>query len=199
MKNIFNALCVAVLAACSLIFVQCDNSGAHKTGNGDVNDTSYVCSGKRLPIAYINTDSLLQKYNYAQDLQKKLLDKAENDRASLNARAASLRKEQEDFQRKYQNNAFLTPERAQQEYERLTKKEADLQAYAQRLDNENMAEQQKTLIEINDSIMSFIKEYNKTAGYEVILNSSATLHINPEYDITNTIVEMLNERYTPAK
>ena len=87
----------------------------------------------------------------------------------------------------------------QQEYERLAKKEADLQSYAQRLDNENLAEQQRTLIEINDSIMSFIKEYNKTAGYEIILNSAATLYINPAYDITNEIVTRLNERYKPAQ
>lgn len=199
MKNIFTALCALALVACSFLFVQCNNSGSQSKAVSGVNDTSFVSNGNRLPIAYINTDSLLQKYNYAQDLQKKLLDKAENDRATLNARAASLRKEQEDFQRKYQNNAFLTPERAQQEYERLTKKEADLQSYAQRLDSENMAEQQKTLVEINDSIMSFIKEYNKTAGYEVILNSAATLYINPGYDITNEIVELLNARYTPAK
>ena len=199
MKNLFAALCAVALVASSLLFVQCSNSGSQSAQSTNADDSTMVCNGKKLPIAYINTDSLLQKYNYAQDLQKKLLDKAENDRATLNSRAASLRKEQEDFQRKYQNNAFLTPERAQQEYERLAKKEADLQAYAQRLENENMTEQQKTLIEINDSIMSFIKEYNATAGYEVILNSAATLYINPGYDITDEVVKMLNDRYTPAK
>ena len=199
MKKIFTALCALAIIACSLLFVQCKNAGQQTVNVANSNDTSFVGNGRQLPIAYINTDTLLQKYNYAQDLQKKLLDKAENVRASINSRAASLRKEQEEFQRKYQNNAFLSQERMQQEYERLAKKEADLQSYAQRLDNENIAEQQRTLIEINDSIMSFIREYNKTAGYEVILNSAATLYINPAYDITNEIVTLLNSRYKPAQ
>ncbi len=197
MKNLFTALCALALVACTTFFTSCNNAGSNNTDSTGCNDSTSVCAGKKLPIAYINVDSLLSQYNYAQDLQKKLLDKAENDRASINSRAASLRKEQEDFQRKYQNNAFLSPERAQQEYERLAKKEADLQAYAQRLENENLTEQQKTLIEINDSIMTFIKEYNKTAGYEAILNNTAALYINEAYDITADVVKLLNERYTP--
>ena len=106
----------------------------------------------KLPIAYINVDSLLSKYNYAKDLNEKMINKQENARASINEKARQLKKEQDDFQRKYQNNAFLSPERAQQEYQRLEKKAADLQEYAQRLENENMLEQQKMLMQMNDSI-----------------------------------------------
>lgn len=199
MKKFFTALCALAIIACSLLFVQCKNAGQQSVSVANSNDTSFVGNGRQLPIAYINTDTLLQKYNYAQDLQKKLLDKAENDRANINSRAASLRKEQEEFQRKYQNNAFLSPERAQQEYQRLEKKAADLQEYAQRLDNENMLEQQKMLMQMNDSINTFIKEYNQEKKYEAIFNNASTLYINPAYDITNEVVELLNKRYDAAK
>ena len=135
----------------------------------------------------------------AKDLNEKMINKQENARASINEKARQLKKEQDDFQRKYQNNAFLSPERAQQEYQRLEKKAADLQEYAQRLENENMLEQQKMLMQMNDSINLFIKEYNKEKKYEAIFNNASTLYINPQYDITNEVVELLNKRYTSAK
>lgn len=128
-----------------------------------------------------------------------MINKQENARASINEKARQLKKEQDDFQRKYQNNAFLSPERAQQEYQRLEKKAADLQEYAQRLDNENMLEQQKMLMQMNDSINTFIKEYNQEKKYEAIFNNASTLYINPAYDITNEVVELLNKRYAAAK
>ena len=48
---------------------------------------------------------------------------------------------------------------------------------------------------VNDSIEAFVKEYNKTRGYDAILLKNATLFINPDLDITNEIVEGLNARY----
>ena len=62
-----------------------------------------------------------------------------------------------------------------------------------------MLEQQKMLMQMNDSINLFIKEYNKEKKYEAICNNASTLYINPQYDITNEVVELLNKRYTSAK
>lgn len=151
-------------------------------------------SGK-LPIAYVNIDSLLQKYNYAKDLNESLLRRAENSRANVNEKGRQLEKEMAEFQRKYQNNAFLSQERLQQEQQRLMKKQQELQEYIQRLEDENMREQQKMLSQMNDSIINFIHEYNKDKKYEAILNNASTLYIDPSYDITNEIVDLLNKRY----
>ena len=184
MKTFTLAIRITTVVALSLLMVQCGNKQA--APNQSVSDDTTISSyGGKLPIAYINVDSLLSKYNYAKDLNEKMINKQENARASINEKARQLKKEQDDFQRKYQNNAFLSPERAQQEY--------------QRLENENMLEQQKMLMQMNDSINLFIKEYNKEKKYEAIFNNASTLYINPQYDITNEVVELLNKRYTSAK
>ena len=189
MKTFTLAIRITTVVALSLLMVQCGNKQA--APNQSVSDDTTISSyGDKLPIAYINVDSLLSKYNYAKDLNEKMINKQENARASINEKARQLKKEQDDFQRKYQNNAFLSPER---------KKAADLQEYAQRLENENMLEQQKMLMQMNDSINLFIKEYNKEKKYEAIFNNASTLYINPQYDITNEVVELLNKRYTSAK
>ena len=198
MKTFTLAIRLTAVIALSFLMVQCGNK--QTAPNQAANDETETASfGNKLPIAYINVDSLLSKYNYAKDLNEKMINKQENARASINEKARQLKKEQDDFQRKYQNNAFLSPERAQQEYQRLEKKAADLQEYAQRLDNENMLEQQKMLMQMNDSINTFIKEYNQEKKYEAIFNNASTLYINPAYDITNEVVELLNKRYAAAK
>ena len=195
MKTFTLAIRLSTVIALSFLMVQCGNK--QTSSNQSANDATEAASfGSKLPIAYINVDSLLSKYNDAKDLNEKMINKQENARASINEKARQLKKEQDDFQRKYQNNAFLSPERAQQEYQRLEKKAADLQEYAQRLENENLMEQQKMLMQMNDSINNFIKEYNADKKYEAIFNNASTLYINPEYDITNEVVELLNKRYT---
>ncbi len=151
-----------------------------------------------LPIAYVNIDSLLLNYNLAKDLNEEMLTRQENSRADINEKGRQLEKEVADFERKAKNNAFLSQDRFEQEQQRLMKKQQELQTYAQRLENEILMEQQKMIIRVNDSINSYIKEYNKDGKYEAILNNSSTLYIKPAYDITMDVVEQLNKRYTKS-
>mgnify|MGYP001543701452 CR=1 FL=1 len=110
MKTFTLAIRITTVVALSLLMVQCGNKQA--APNQSVSDDTTISSyGDKLPIAYINVDSLLSKYNYAKDLNEKMINKQENARASINEKARQLKKEQDDFQRKYQNNAFLYPER----------------------------------------------------------------------------------------
>ena len=102
----------SVLAfAIVMLFVQCNkkNNTTEKSAETPAAQATSI-SGK-LPIAYVNIDSLLQKYNYAKDLNESLLRRAENSRANVNEKGRQLEKEMAEFQRKYQNNAFLSQER----------------------------------------------------------------------------------------
>ena len=189
MKKILNALCVVALLAG---LVAC--AGNKSTEAPAVEN----CDGHKLPIAYVDTDSLIVLYTYAQEQEQKLVDKIENDRANLNARVAKLAKRQEDFQRKVQNNAFLSQSSAEQQYNELMREQELLQQEAARIDAENLQAQQTMLQEISDDIRSYIEEYNKTAGYEVILQKAATIYISNAYDITGEIAEGLNNKRAAA-
>ena len=153
-----------------------------------------------LPIAYVNIDSLLLNYNYAKDLNEALLRKQENSRVSINQKGKALEREVTDFQKKIQNNAFLTEQRAQQEAARLQKQEAELNELSQRLNNELMIEQQKMNVQLNDSIQNFLKIYNAEKKYEFIFSNTMGDNIliaQPKYDITNDVLVELNKRYQP--
>ena len=155
-----------------------------------------------MKIAYVEIDSLLAKYNFCIDLNEAMVKKSENVRMTLNQKANALNKEKQDFQKKVENNAFLSQDRAQQEYNRLVKLEQDLQELSNKLQNGLMEENNKNSLQFRDSINAFLKEYNKTHGYILILRNTGfdnLLYADSTFNITKEIVDGLNARYSPVK
>lgn len=159
-----------------------------------------VASGE-LRIAYVEIDTLLANYDFYQDISEEMLRKEENARLLLAEEASKFQKDAEEFQKKLQNNVFSSQERAQQEQNRLLKKQQDLQDLNDRLSNELAVESDNNSLKISDSIQSFLKEYNKTAGYSMILSKVGDniLLVDPAMNITNEVVAGLNARYAASK
>lgn len=154
-----------------------------------------------LPIAYINVDSLLMNYNFATDLNEALMRKEESSRASLTQKERQVQTAYQDFQRKIENNAFLTPQRAAEEQQRIEKMGEEYQRMAQQLGNELGLEQQKLNIQLSDSVREALKDFNRNKNFEVILSNTASDNIllaHPKYDITDEVIVYLNKRYGPA-
>ncbi len=151
-----------------------------------------------MPIAYLNVDSLLQGYVFAQEAQEKLMSKQEDARLKLNTKAKTLQQEMADFQRKYENNAFLSQERAQSEYQRLQRKQQELEELEQKLTNDILLENQDLNLQLADSLMAFLKEYNADGRFQVILSNNGkdnVLMAADGMDITEDIISGMNARY----
>ena len=198
MKNFKFILNGFMALAFGLMFAQC-------AGNNNAASTSAPAAdatgSSNMKIAFVEIDSLLTKYNFWNDLSEQMIKKEENSRTLLNEKGKKLEKEAAEFQRKYENNGFVSPERAQQEYQRIQKQQQDLAELQQKLANELAAENQKNSLELRDSINSFLKVYNQTKGYDLIISNTAfdnLLYGNPAYNITDEIVEGLNARYNPS-
>ena len=165
--------------------------------------------GELLPIAVINTDSILKHYTLAVEASDKLMNRYEESTVKLDTKAKSLQKEYEtfqrdvlDFQRKVEANAFLSRERAESEQNRLQKKEQQLLAKQQELENlrqklsaDFMAEQQELTQQLQDSVQKFLREYNADGHYHLVLNDAVLMNKVAGYDITNEVIEALNARY----
>ena len=198
MKNLKFILNGFIALTFGLMFAQC-------AGNNNAAPVSAPAAGaagsSNMKIAFVEIDSLLTKYNFWNDLTEQMIKKEENTRTTLNEKGKKLEKEAAEFQRKYENNGFISPERAQQENQRLQKQQQELEALQQKLMNDLAAENQKNSLELRDSINSFLKVYNQTKGYDLIISNTAfdnLLYGNPAYNITNEIVEGLNARYNPS-
>lgn len=191
-------LAVAVIVLFILQFNSKSNSKEESGKNLSVllNDSSIT-----LPIAYVNVDSLLVNYNFAKDLNESLLRKEESTRATLNQRENQINSAAQEFERKLRNNAFLSQERAQQEQERIMKMNQEYQQLAERLSQEFLLEQQKLNLQMEDTIKVRIEEFNKTRNYEIIfsnISTSTLLYSKDKYDVTDEVVQFLNNKYGPA-
>ena len=200
MKNtnyiINGVLVVAVIVLFILHFTGRGN--AADQGTEVAPDTTIV----RLPVAYINVDSLLTNYNFAKDLNETLLSKSESSSAVINQKYQQLQKEFMDYQMKRQNNAFLTRERQAQEEERLTRKQQELEDLAARTENEFLAERTKINQQMEDTIVASLKTYNEPKKYHIIFSNAGTSPIfiaDDAYNITSEVIEFLNKRYIPKE
>ena len=200
---------LAALAFAQLFFIQCSPQKSEPATTNEATvtaetvavaaqGTTPVCNIK---IAYVDYDSLLTNYNFAQDVQKELLRKEMSINNIIESERKSLQEEAEIFENKVQNNVFATQERAQAEYEKIMKKDQELLQRGQAL----IAEFEETRIaksgEVTQSIADYIQEYNSNAKYDFILTKMGgnMLYSNEALDITKEVVKGLNEKYNSKK
>ena len=184
--------------ALTVLFSQC----AGKADQQVVSAAAQAPGLSGMKIAFVEVDTLLSKYNFCIDLNEAMVKKSENVRLTLNQKAKELDKQKQEFQTKVQNNAYISQERAQQEYNRIAKLEQDLQNLSNKLQAELMSENEKNSLQLRDSINSFLKEYNKTKGYSFIISNTGfdnLLYADGIYNITDEILAGLNARYSAKK
>ena len=189
MKYILNGFLALAMV---LLFAQCSNN--QSTPSQAVTPAA-TGGSTNMKIAYVEIDSLLTKYRFWNDLNELMIQKEENIRTTLNEKAKELDREMREFQRKLENNGFATRERAEQENLRLSQKQRDLQQLQEKLAADLQTENQKNSLQLRDSINSFLKIYNKTKGYSLIISNTGfdnLLYADTAYNITQEIVEGLN-------
>ena len=152
----------------------------------------------KLPIAYVNVDTLLLKYQFAREANESLAKKQEEYRLTINTSARKLQTEMSEFQKKLENNEFLSRELAEKEQARLQKIQKELQDLDSKFNNQLKQEQINLSGELRNKIKTFLIEYNKDRKYEIIFSNTSgdnILFAFSGYDITNIVLKALNESY----
>ncbi|HPX99158.1 MAG TPA: OmpH family outer membrane protein [Bacteroidaceae bacterium] len=192
MKKIILAVISAIMVTG---FNSCKQSATtHGTQSTEIERSSVAVSG--LKIAYIDVDSLLANYEFSKDLSEQMTQKEENYRLLLAEEMNKFQKEVEDFNKKLQNNVFSSPERAQSEQNRLAKKQQSLQEKSDKYSNDLYLENNQNAQKLSETIDNFIKEYNKSHGYNLIISKAALMFADDSMDITAEILDGLNAAYT---
>ena len=195
MKSIKTIICALCATIATLTFTQC----AQAPQQAPTAPVAY--NGATLKIAYVDIDTLLINYNLWIELNDEMIRKEESVRATLNEKAKALQNDYEEFERKLNNNAFATRERAEAEQNRILKKREELEATSERLTNELAVENNKNSVLFRDSINAYINDYNKTHGYNIILSriGDNILYIDNAMNITQEIINGLNARHEKNK
>lgn len=195
-KNLSLILNIILLIAVIILFVLVLGIKNGKKVS-EVNQKKDSIEVINLPIAFVNIDSLLLNYTFAKNANEELISKQENSRATLNSRARQLQNEMDEFNRKLENSAFLSRERAEDAQRSILKKQQDLQQLEGNLTKQLMEQQEKMNNQLRDTIHNFFKEYNKSGKYELIISNTANdnvLYSKEMYDITADVVNQLNAR-----
>jgi outer membrane protein len=190
MKNL-NYVINGVLAIAVLVLFVLQFSGKKDATTSPGKDKTTEDIAAVFPVAYFNVDSLLLNYNFSRDLNEQIVRKQENARASVTQQARNLQADVDNFQYKMRNGAFATQERAEQEQQRLVKKQQELQALEDKLTQELMEESQRMNEQLRDTILSHLKEFNKSKGYQIIFSSTNgdPIYMADEvYNITNEVI-----------
>lgn len=176
-------------------FTQCANNAAPT--QTEVNKEATATTQGGLKIAYVDIDSLLNNYTFSVKLRNDMLRKTENAQMTLGEKAKSIQADMADFQKKLENNVYATRQRAEDEQARIVKRQEEYARLEQRLAGELAAEEQKNNIALRDSINNFMKDYNATHGYDIVLSriGENILFANEALDITKEAIDGLNKRY----
>ena len=148
-----------------------------------------------LRIAYIELDTLTAHYDFAVQTTAELEKKGNNARNTIASKSKQLENNVNNFQSKLQNNGFTSREQAENAQQALQRAQNNLAALQARLENELASEQQKFLQAFQDSLDSFLGDYNKDKKYDLILNKAAILHASSKWDITQDVINGMNKRY----
>lgn len=190
-------LILATAALLTLGMTGCNNSDSKQNPEA----AAPVIAEGGLKIAYVDTDTIMAKYQYAIDLNEELLAYKDQQEKYYQQQVTAF---QTDYNNYLQTGASLTLTQQQT-------KEAELKQRAEKmstLEQELMAKVAERQLSENtkllNAIFAFIREYNAAnQQFDLILrksfNDTPVLYANPAMDITEEILAGLNEEYKQVK
>ncbi|MFD1255819.1 OmpH family outer membrane protein [Mucilaginibacter terrae] len=193
-KITLGLLLAGSLAACN------QNKSADKAAPATTTAATTVNGVKAEEIVFVNSDSLLTKYDYFKDMSSRLEKKGKQAQADLVSKGQAFQREVAEYQKAA---ATMPADQRQTTEQRLQRKQQELQAYQQnagaQVQNEQAGEQAK----LYEKVAEFLKVYAKDKGYKMVMTyqkgNSGILYGDASLDITSDVVKKLNEAYAKDK
>ena len=148
-------------------------------------------------IAYVELDSIIEHYSMTKDLTGELEVKMKKMESDLTNRERKFQANVNDFQNKA-TKGLETRSRLAEMEQQLSVEQQNLMQLAERYRMEMAEEQSVMQRKIIQSIMDYLKEYNKEKGYKYILGNAfdaKILYADPSLNITADVLRGLNAQY----
>lgn len=150
----------------------------------------------KLKIAYVDLDSIQEKYQYYKEKMVEFDKKKEDADRQLNTAFQRIEEERIAFAKKGQAITQAEYENFQRSYQG---KMQNLEEQKRNMENAISADGVKMLEELKTKINGFLETYNKEKGYSYIFSTSNSLNVlfykDSAYNITNEVVDGLNKAY----
>ncbi len=181
-----------VLALVAVGVYSCDKK-TDSTG-ADASSTGGVAAGD-LKIAYVHTDSVINKYDFFKKKSEEITEKGKKLDLDLQARAKGFEQEVAMFQ---QTGGSLTQNQIRAKQDELMQKEQNLISYRNNLMQELSTDESKLLNDVYEQVQEYMKEYAKEKGIDLILSHTrggAIWYATDAIDVTKSVTEGLNKKY----
>ncbi|MDQ3046148.1 MAG: OmpH family outer membrane protein [Bacteroidota bacterium] len=212
-KNLSLILNVVLLIAVAVLyyfhFTSCNQTCEEGTTKAEdtaaVNVKPVVMSPKDIKaskIVYINTDVLNENYEYVKELSSVAKSRLQSMESSYAKKGKDFQDRYMEFQQKAQAG-LLSENQTLEAQQELQKKKDELDQMEMK-QQELVEQMQRDNEKVLQTVMEYIKEYNKSSQYNYILaysNSamSPVMVTSEDFDITAEIVEGLNAQYNAKK
>jgi len=193
MKNLSLILNVVLLIAVGVLFIL--HFSGNKQSGGAVSGTAAASIPSDIKVAYINSDTVLEHYEYLKAKRLQLEEKTKKIEQEYRTRAQGLQNEFTAYQRNV-NNMTLGQVKAVEED--LGKKQQNLQLYQQSISQQLMEEEQKLNRELYDRVTKFLKQYAADNNIQVVLKydpTSDVLFAGDALDVSQDVIKGLNAAY----
>jgi len=177
-------------------------SGEKNENIGKEETTTQENTGAGVTVAYVNMDSLFEYYDYYAEVSQDFQSKRAQAQKNLEQKGRKLEQDVISFQKRAQaglmsQNDIRSAERT------LALQQEDFQKLSQTLSSGLLEEESVLNQKLYDKIQGYLEEYNQDKKYSVIFNytkrSSTFWLAQDALDITQTVVDALNERYKAEK
>jgi outer membrane protein len=192
-------LTAGLLLVMTMFFtISCNKSKQTAGTNTTDSKTAQIAPGKTV---YVEIDSIMKHYDMAKDVSANLDTKQKRLTADLDSKSKSFQSGVLDYQNKAQKG-LLTQAVAQEIQQQLKSQEQSVYQLQDQYRQQLAEEAQVNQRQIISSIMEYLKEYNKTKGYQYILANqfpSTILYADSSLNITNDVLVGLNAKYKATK
>ncbi len=191
MKNVSLILNIILLAAVAFLYYKVYQKPENVVAPVSLDPGTGMPSNA---IVFLNSDTLLNDYNFFNAMKDKLENKQDSIDKALNIRAKML---EQDVVRYQERAGTMSPEQRAQEEEKLMARQQNLMQQKQTLVDELQEEESVMNDSIHDNLTRYLREYNKEKKYLYILGyqrGSGILLANDSLDITKEVLEGLNKK-----
>lgn len=197
MKNTSLILIVILFIAVAGIYIL-HFTGNKANGSGKAKDADSA-NASEMKIAYIKVDSLVVNYAFAQEMQDNFAKQQEAYTKEYGEKRNRFESQAAAFQEKVQRGGFLTQESAMQERNRLVGEEQQINKLDQELSTRLSQIQNDNNKQLLDSLINYLKIYNKDKKYSYILNAGDILLGDEAHNITKEVLTGMNTRFSSAR
>lgn len=186
---------IAILSLlCFISLCACNKEKSVSNGKTPLQTVKKVPE-KVLPnYRYVDIDTILAKYHLAKDYTEEMIRMRNNIEAEAKRHENSIKSFASSMENKYKNNQY-TEQTYNADQQKLQQLQSNAESSISRLQNSSAEAMMAGEKVVQDSIHSFIEQYNASHHYDAIFLKAATLYINPALDITEEVIEGLNARY----